>query len=593
MLDERHHDLPTPPNDNNSYTLGSIGKHNVVIACLPKGKSGTISAATVAMGMLNTFSNIKFGLMVGIGSGIPKNKVRLGDVVVSTPIGNFPGVVQWDQGSTEDGKFKRTGALNNPPKSLLTALAKLETEQELSGSKIPQYLDELMANYPRLASKYARTESLKDILFKSNYNHVVEAPADDNDVNDSNDEEDEDEEEGEESCKLCDQTKIVKRKPRGMQIHYGLIASGNQTIKDGLLRDNLNKDLGGNLLCVEMEAAGLLNDFPCITIRGISDYADSHKDSYIGWQEHAAATAAAFAKELLGCVKASDVEAERPAKELVQIGETVSRIDVNVEKAVKILVKDEELGILNWLTKVDYGALQNDYIKRRQPGSGQWLLDSIEFDAWIKNKNKTIHCPGIPGAGKTIMAAIVINHLQTIFRDDTTVGIAYIYFNFNRRDEQTTEDVLANILRQLAQSQPCMPDSLKNLHQHHKVKNTRPSLDEVSRTLDSVAAYYSRVFIIIDAIDESQVSEGSRGAILSEVSKFRTKVGANYLATSRFIPGIMSHFEGGTRIEVRASEKDVQRYLEDNLPRIEGIIKNNQELQNEVKDAIIKSVDGM
>ncbi len=84
----------------------SIGKHNIVIACLPKGKLGTNSAATVATQMVGTFPSIKIGLMVGIGGGIPP-KVRLGDVVVSTPVGQFPGVVQMGLRQGERGRQLR------------------------------------------------------------------------------------------------------------------------------------------------------------------------------------------------------------------------------------------------------------------------------------------------------------------------------------------------------------------------------------------------------------------------------------------------------------------------------------------------------
>jgi nucleoside phosphorylase len=118
----------------------------------------------------------------------------------------------------------------------------------------------------------------------------------------------EDEEDQGESCIHCDRSKVVKRKPatRDMCIHYGLIASGNQVIKDGVRRNEINKMLGGNVLCFEMEAAGLMNDFPCIIIRGVCDYADSHKNK--DWQEHAAAVAAAFAKELLSVVPVQEVD---------------------------------------------------------------------------------------------------------------------------------------------------------------------------------------------------------------------------------------------------------------------------------------------
>ena len=171
MLDQIHSDLPKPPNDHNTYTLGSIGKHNIVIARLTKGKYGTNSAATVATRMIGTFPSIKVGLMVGIGGGIPP-KIRLGDVVVSTPVDQYPGVVQWDSGKAEkDGKFKRTGALNNPPSALLTALTKLETKHEMTGSKIPQYLDDLKKNWPNLASKYTRSASLKDPLLTPDNSH--------------------------------------------------------------------------------------------------------------------------------------------------------------------------------------------------------------------------------------------------------------------------------------------------------------------------------------------------------------------------------------------------------------------------------------
>lgn len=308
MLDQRHADLPKPPNDHNTYTLGSIGKHNIVIACLPKGKLGTSSAATVAAQMVCTFPSIKIDLMVGIGGGIPL-KVRLGDVVVSTPVGQFPGVVQWDFGKAkEGGNFERTGELNNPPVSLLTALTKLETEHELSGSKIPKYLDELKEKWPRLAPRYLRSNSLEDVLFRADYGHASERITDGRVTPDVDEEE--------ESCRLCDRTAVVKRRPRDMRVCYGLIASGNQVIKDANFRDKLNKDLGGHVLCVEMEAAGLMNNFPCIVIRGICDYADSHKNK--DWQEHAAAVAAALAKELLELTQPSDVQGERPAKEILE-----------------------------------------------------------------------------------------------------------------------------------------------------------------------------------------------------------------------------------------------------------------------------------
>jgi nucleoside phosphorylase len=332
MLDQTYADLPKPPNDHNTYTLGSIGNHKVVVACLPKGKYGTNSAATIATRMVSTFPSIKVGLMVGIGGGIPP-KVRLGDVVVSTPVDQYPGVVQWDFGKAEkDGNFKRTGVLNNPPSALLTALTKLETKHEMNGSKIHQYLDDLEKKWPNLVPEYTQSASLKDPLLVADNFHRNQnrwqviftmlwdtilailgyllgwwafAPM----------------ELGPEQVRGTTTMSTVvdgdQRKPGKMRVHYGLIASGNQVIKDARLRDSLNESLGGNVLCVEMEAAGLM-DFPCIVIRGICDYADSHKNK--DWQEYAAAVAAACAKELLEYVQPSDVDGERPVKDILGQG---------------------------------------------------------------------------------------------------------------------------------------------------------------------------------------------------------------------------------------------------------------------------------
>ncbi|KAH9241071.1 hypothetical protein K456DRAFT_1744816 [Colletotrichum gloeosporioides 23] len=279
MLDQRHPNIANmqPPTDTNAYTLGSIGGHNIVIACLPKGQIGVVSAATVATNMVSTFPSIKIGLMVRIGGGIPSNKVRLGDVVVSIPTGTHPGVVQWDLGRAKDGGiFERTGSLNNPPNFL---------------------------RFPKLAAKYLRSDALRDVLFKADCAHV-----DIEDVSSSGEDEFD-------ACRHCDNKKAKERRLRDTRIHYGLIASGNQVVKDGIFRDKLNRDLGGHVLCVEMEAAGLMTNFPCIVVRGICDYADSHKNRQ--WQEHAAAVAAACAKELLAQIEPGSVQAERSARDIL------------------------------------------------------------------------------------------------------------------------------------------------------------------------------------------------------------------------------------------------------------------------------------
>jgi nucleoside phosphorylase len=284
MLDQEHETPAYNVHDTNIYTCGRVGEHNVVIACLPEGQMGTNSAAAVAVQMKSTFTSTRFGLMVGIGGGVPSEDtdVRLGDVVVSKPHKTHGGVVQYDYRKATLTGFERVGSLNSPPAILLGAVAKVQAKHLRGRGLLLEYLSKL-ANLP----DFGREAAGSDILFEAEYNH-----------------------EGETTCRECKKDRSVAREARRQEVvvHYGTIASGNQVIKTATERDRLSTELGG-VLCFEMEAAGLMNSFPCLVIRGICDYADSHKNKQ--WQMYAAGTAAAYAKEVLSVIPSDKVKAEQ------------------------------------------------------------------------------------------------------------------------------------------------------------------------------------------------------------------------------------------------------------------------------------------
>lgn len=295
MLDQEHGASITGPHDINIYTLGRVGEHNVVIACLPDGETGTNSAAAVAAQIQLAFPSIRFGLMVGVGGGVPTTEadIRLGDVVVSKPENTHTGVVQYDFGKSTPSGFIRTGFLNAPPKLLRNAVSHLRARHMREEGGFLEYA----AKFDRLPT-FTREYAGPDILFAADYDHV-----------------------GGPTCDPCDRTRISQRPPRAQNIsivHYGTIASGNQVMRNAAERDRVSAELGG-VLCFEMEAAGLMNEFPCLVIRGICDYSDSHKNKK--WQPYAAGVAAAYAKELLSVIPSTQVK-EAPAIEEIISRET-------------------------------------------------------------------------------------------------------------------------------------------------------------------------------------------------------------------------------------------------------------------------------
>lgn len=155
--------------------------------------------------------------------------------------------------------------------------------------------------------------------------------------------------------------------------------------------------------------------------------------------------------------------------------------------------------ILDWITAADYSAQQSDFLQRRQMGTGQWLLDSTDYQQWVEAIQQTLFCPGIPGAGKTILTSIVVDDLHERFRDDHRVAVAFLYCNFQREDDQKVEDLLSSLLKQLSQHQSPLPECIRSLYDKHKGR-ARPSLYELSRALQTVARLFSQVFIVVDPL---------------------------------------------------------------------------------------------
>ncbi|CRK41915.1 hypothetical protein BN1723_015991, partial [Verticillium longisporum] len=274
-------------------------------------------------------------------------------------------------------------------------------------------------------------------------------------------------------------------------------------------------------------------------------------------------------------------------------------IGVSIHKEVREARREQQgwhadkecKAIIDWLTMIDYGPKQSDFIARRQGGTGQWLLSSMEYREWSETADQTLFCPGIPGAGKTIITSIVVDDLCTRYRSNEHVGIAYIYCDFQRQQEQKVEELLMSLLKQLTQGRSSLPECVKFLHDEHRRKRTRPSFDEVSRTLRHVADSYSRTFIIVDALDECQRNDGCRARFLTELFNLQAECGANIFATSRCIPEITDRFSASTILEIRANDEDVRRYLDGRILQSGRTLL--EKCREEIRNEITEVSDGM
>ncbi|ODM15197.1 hypothetical protein SI65_09436 [Aspergillus cristatus] len=505
VLDEEHEkpvDFEAPSSDSNSYTLGRIGEHNIVITTIAAGTYGIVSATATALPMLSTFPQIRFGLLVGIGAGIARPEqnrdIRLGDIVVSQPSGTSGGVIQYDSLKViSGGARERRGHLNQPPDILLKALKKLQAYHDLSDSLVPHFLQQAIDRRPRLKKLkpgYIHQGHRHDRLFKATYKHVPTI-----------------------DCGKCDPNEEVEREERDStdpEIHYGAIASGNTLIKDAVHRDAIAAEMDDQVICFETEAAGLMNDFPCLVIRGIADYADSHKNDR--WHRYAALTAAAYAKELLGHIPSDDIQRSRKAIDVMEsIAEDTSVLrsrTLNIESTVNMLNGNERQKKINdWLSPPDYSTNLNEALRKRHPGTGLWFIESELFHDWKMTRNpRVLWLYGIPGAGKTVLSSTIIEdllrHTTTGDNKDSYPAVLQFFFDSNNRDKQSLDSLVRSLVSQLYTQVERSAEFLESLFS--KCAHRQPATETLLTTLEAMMHNAPDVYLVIDSLSECETRKG-------------------------------------------------------------------------------------
>ncbi|KAI0468830.1 hypothetical protein F4859DRAFT_505795 [Xylaria cf. heliscus] len=536
MLDEFHQKLPKKPGDNNNYAFGRIGDHNVIIASLPDDGYGTINAATVASNMHRTFPSLEVFLMVGIAGGAP----------------GISRLIQYDLGKAlSEGRFETTAIPIRPSQALRNAVTALRARHEFAGSKIPTILRQIAKQYPQM-EEYAYRDSLKDLLFKSTYDHP----------------------ESDSACDQCemDDSRLVKRTPRRNSdpvIHYGVIASGDQVIKYATTRDKLAQQF--KALCFEMEGAGFIESLQCLVIRSICDYADSHKNKR--WQKYAAATAAAYTKELLGEMPILETQASK-----------------TVETEMSTIQKRELMNALSFQSM--YSREGN--IEPAQYTTCEWILQHPIYSTWLDIKtypqsNGFLWIRGKPGAGKsTLMKFISMNASKN-------ATVISSFFNARGGDlEKSVEGMYRSLLHQLLEKLPDLPlldhPFLRLLPSRaHFEWNIRILQELFSKAITGLDQ--QQLICFVDALDECDISH-VRGMVkyFEGLGRYalEKKLKLFICFSSRHYPAISIKYGLTLVLEDQPGHnQDLEKYINQELDIIE------EEEAHEIKGVIIRKAAGV
>jgi len=555
--------------DGYNYYGGRIGTHEVVLGV--QSRMGTDAAADLAARMQAAFPNIKFFLVVGIGGGVPRygpvgavSEIVLGDVVVSYPWGNLGGVLRSDSGAWEgevEGRLNIVGHTNGPPDVLLGAVNCLRTSHDTgSGTTIPILLQRMRLKISdEERYKYQDQSPEEDRLFQSDYLH----PANSRGIN----------------CQQCCQLACSQqREKRGNsatrqmdtpRIHYGNIASSNQLQISTAERSKLQELYG--VICFEMEGAGVIQKHPCLIIRGICDYSDSHKNKT--WQPYAAATAAAYAKELLESMPiTSSIEGLSASKREKEILELLRDLHITDPRDDKKRIEGTKGGLL--------------------PDSYRWILEHTDFRRWRNDQqSRLLWIKGDPGKGKTMLLCGIINELEKSMVKSNNLSYFFCQATDSRINSATA--VLRGLLFMLISQQ-------RSLSPHLQVKydQTGKALFQNANAWVALSEIFTGIledprlnttYLVIDALDECIVGLPKLLDLIAQKSFTSSRV--KWIISSRNRPDIEEQLEPAghkVRLSLELNTESISTAVSVFIEHKVSQLAQRKKYDNRTRDAILK-----
>lgn len=294
-------------------------------------------------------------------------------------------------------------------------------------------------------------------------------------------------------------------------------------------------------------------------------------------------------------------QSKRNHDEEIRLYKKMNRVQENIlsqgrdwiDKGNERRQKGEDDELIRWLSALKFEKQQNDILSQRCPNTGDWILGESTFKDWVAGPPRPLWCPGMPGAGKTVVAAVVVDHLKRTFNTSET-PVASVYCNYKQQESQSTLAILESILQQIVMVRPTIPEMIRDFHHQHKLKGTRPSLQNVSAILSSQTCTFKNVFVVVDAIDELSVSNPTRESLLDELRTLQPYV--HLLVTSRPSVGALEVFDNALVVEIRAAELDVSTYCLARLRderRLSNWVRTDPNLQEELTKTLVRNAQGM
>ncbi|KAJ7587114.1 hypothetical protein C8J56DRAFT_1014600, partial [Mycena floridula] len=278
------------------------------------------------------------------------------------------------------------------------------------------------------------------------------------------------------------------------------------------------------------------------------------------------------------------------------------KVDNLMERAIDAETSKKRQEFLDWISNLDFQSIQTEMFEKHAAGTGDWFFKQQDFVDWKDGKTKFLWCPGIPGAGKTILlqfdSSIIVEHLRSAILHPE-IAIICIYCDYKRQAEQTATQLLGSILKQLVQQHPSISDHLSTLHKTCLSQGTRPSIAELFTALQTEVLLYSQVYIVVDALDECSENNQVRDLFFSTqlnhgLRSLSEKV--HLLITSRDILWMAQQFDGEPKIMIEAHKEDLQTYIKDRLAvdiKLQRHMKGETKLEAEIVDQVSLKAAGM